>query len=375
MVKKFKYLLFLIPFLTITNVNAWTLSQPYVNYEFANAPFPSGDYATEQTHYNTTFYVSPFLLGGIDYSDYVKSVYFSWYNSGFCAGQDISITGTLYGGGYGTTNALFNDESVTTVVKNNGTALSCVFNNQNGQLMNYQCYGKGGGDFNIEFHLNSYHSPNQYLLGVSKEVAITCDASNLDVISNATANTNAIISNQNGNTQVIINNQNQNAQDIINNQNSNTQDIINNQNSNTEKEIESQKVCKNLDKNYLEIDNRYLNSNGNLSSNNNLGVSSYITLTSNDSLKVLTRINVDGSYLCFYNTNKTQISCLAQSSFTDNQILTIPSNTEYFRYSILKTNNRPIYNLCKNGNQALTDSITSEEVLGGSSEVILSVNA
>ena len=166
-----------------------------------------------------------------------------------------------------------------------------------------------------------------------------------------------IINNQNNNTNSINNNNNNNTNQIINNQNNNNNQIINNQNENSQKEIESQKVCNTIDKNSISSDNKFLDISGHLNNSNNFGITNYIKLSKDTKIKVLTSFNSDVAYYCFYDINKSVISCgNIQNSLTDTY-LTIPSGSSFFRSSILKTQNRPTYEVCTNGNQALTDSI------------------
>lgn len=159
-----------------------------------------------------------------------------------------------------------------------------------------------------------------------------------------------------GNEQIIINN-NQNTQNIINNQEQNTQNIINNQNQNTQQQIDSQKVCSTIDKTNIEIDNKYLNSNGNQDNSPNYGITSYQKINKDTIIKVLTSLNSDAAKYCFYNTNKELISCHTISSSLVDTELDIPNNSEYFRTSIQKALNKPTFEICKNGNQAVSDSV------------------
>ena len=182
---------------------------------------------------------------------------------------------------------------------------------------------------------------------------------------------------QNANTQVnvdtsgtttAINNQ-------ITNDNTNTTNIINNQNQNTQQQIESQQVCFMYDKSSLELDNSFFNSSGSvLNSTSGLyGISSYIRISSVDKLTVVVPRATD-DYLCFYDVNKTFISCTSinVSAGTD---LTIPSSASYFRYTIQKNRNQPQLKLCRNGNQAISDgqqqindTLNNSDVTGATSD-------
>ena len=168
-----------------------------------------------------------------------------------------------------------------------------------------------------------------------------------------TSSTNNAINNQtqndNNNTQNIISNK----QDLINNQNQNTQDIINNQNSNTDKEIESQKVCTTYDKS-SGIQQGYFNSNGTIntsSASSDYVITDFINVTS-AKLEALTS-GGPNVRTCFFNTNKSFISCINTISVGE---LTIPFDATYVRFSIQKSNNRPTFKICQNGNQAIVNS-------------------
>lgn len=146
---------------------------------------------------------------------------------------------------------------------------------------------------------------------------------------------------------------------IEENQNQNAQDIIDNQNTNSQAQINSQKVCQYIDKSSIEIEGYYLNSTGGQVQASNYGITKYIPISSSSEIKVEKTGYV---YSCFYNTNKEKISCLSNSNMTIGQILTIPSGSSYFRASIFKTENRPAFNICTNGNQALNDAINDDSI-------------
>lgn len=165
-------------------------------------------------------------------------------------------------------------------------------------------------------------------------------------------------------SQDIINNQNQNTQNIINNQNQNTQDIIDNQNQNTQAIIDSNKSCQIIDKNKISTMNYSLNDLGNLLANNTYGVTDFIPISSSDTLTLL--LTTTASHRsCFYTINKTMISCFREASFSSGTQITIPSNASYFRATIRSTTDLPTFKLCKNGTQAINDSLTDDDV-GGS---------
>lgn len=159
----------------------------------------------------------------------------------------------------------------------------------------------------------------------------------------------------------------------INNDNTNTTNIINNNNQNTQQQIESQKVCTMIDKNYIIESGKALNSSGvvySSSGTSNSGVTDYINVL-NGTLKVISANTVK---TCFYNVNKTFISCIDTSTVGDGNLITLPSNTYYFRSTIALSTNRPTFELCRNGNQAiadgqqqLNDTLNNDDVTGATS--------
>lgn len=160
-------------------------------------------------------------------------------------------------------------------------------------------------------------------------------------------------------TTSITNNQNQNTQDIINNQDSNTQDVIDNQNQNTQEQIESQKVCNIIDKSFISNDNMYLTGTGtNTNTSSSFGITDYINIYNSD-VKVL-NVRSGAGYNCIYNVNKVVLTCVSNASLSVGS-WNLPSDAYYLRASIHKDQNKPTFEICKNGNQALTDSIISED--------------
>ena len=167
-------------------------------------------------------------------------------------------------------------------------------------------------------------------------------------------NQDALFNDLNQTQQNILNKQNE----IINSQNNNTNNIINNQNENTDKEIDSQKVCHYYDKNSIILDKQYLNSSGVTASSTNFGVSDFISITSSSEI-ILTKKLTENfqSNVCFYNINKTFISCLPQANLTENQKLIVPNNASFVRFTINKVLNEPQWSICQNGNQAISGGL------------------
>lgn len=168
-------------------------------------------------------------------------------------------------------------------------------------------------------------------------------------------------------SQAIINNQNQNTQNIINNQNTNTQTIINNQNQNTQAIIDSNQSCDLIDKNQIVTTGKALNSSGIETASSVAGITGYISISSSARLKKVALLSDASKNYCFYNVNKTLISCDSATTGL-NEYITIPDNASFVRFTIRTDLNIPTYQLCKNGSQAVTDTITDDNVDGANSE-------
>lgn len=147
------------------------------------------------------------------------------------------------------------------------------------------------------------------------------------------------------------------ASAIIDNQTQNTQNIINNNNENTQAIIDSNKVCTNYDKVNV-IEPGIITTSGTLSSttSTSYGVTDYIPITSSSEITILQVISQNLN-VGFYDVNKTFISYFDPYSSSINDIIPIPANASYVRFSINKVLNKPQYKICKNGSQATTDAI------------------
>lgn len=156
--------------------------------------------------------------------------------------------------------------------------------------------------------------------------------------------------------------------DINNNMNQNTQTIINNQNQNTQQQIESQQVCSNtiIDNSKISI-NGYLDSSGNVQNVDTIGITDYINVDKSDII-IIKNSSVGSGYSCFYNSSKVLISCFQNNQQPVNSSINIPNNTSFARFSIVKNGNYPNFSLysCKNGNQALNDTLTDSDSTGAS---------
>ena len=165
-------------------------------------------------------------------------------------------------------------------------------------------------------------------------------------------------------TQDIINSQTQNTQNIINNQNQNTQDIINNQNQNTQQIIENNKSCDNVSKADEEFIG-YLYNNGQIGTNDTSSiVTKYFSVNENSTITKIDPPLMDGpAYrICFYDEYKTFISCLVRQDYYNVDTIPIPDNASYVRFTINISDDVPKFKICKNGNQALNDTLNDDKV-------------
>ena len=182
---------------------------------------------------------------------------------------------------------------------------------------------------------------------------------------------------QNANTQVnvdtsgtttAINNQ-------ITNDNTNTTNIINNQNQNTTDIIQSNQVCSMIDKSSVISNDSLLNTDGSvISSSSSFGVTDFISISSSDIITNIVPLTGYVGRLCFYNINKSFISCVGSSSY-NNSTVSIPSTASFVRFSIRTNSNEPQFKLCRNGNQAISDgqqqindTLNNSDVTGATSD-------
>lgn len=154
----------------------------------------------------------------------------------------------------------------------------------------------------------------------------------------------------------IINSGKENTQDIINNSNSNTEDIINNNNSNTQEIIESNKVCRSYDKDNIVLNGKYLLNDGTVTDNSNFGTTDYISISPSSTVKILSSTS-DSVQFCFYEYNRTPISCVNVRNMASDSSITIPEGSYLLRFSIRKSNNLPVALICTNGSTSINNSI------------------
>lgn len=193
------------------------------------------------------------------------------------------------------------------------------------------------------------------------------------IINNASQNTQTIINNDNNNTQSINNNINNSASAIVDS----IEDLKENQNDNTDSTnqaiqdgvnqiVESSQICERVNipvpvpgsfRGNLNLDTGEFES----STSTNVYVTDYIRYFK-DNL-----ISEEGSAyttpkICYYTKDKSYISC---KRLDLSGALNVPENTYYFRFSYRKEG-KPIISAiqCKNGNQAIYDAITDDDVSG-----------
>lgn len=216
-------------------------------------------------------------------------------------------------------------------------------------------YFDGNGLTGLTFGLSGQGSSSTYTFYFSGLMTFEQkESSQTDMSStnNAIGNMHNAINHQTQDMRDNINNQ---TNSINNNNNTNTQNIINNQNTNTQQQIESQKACTIYDNNYVVKKQTMFNSSGSEVSINYYGITDYVSIVGG-TIKSFNVVN-DSAYTCFYNANKVLISCVANNSMTENGTLTIPTNSNYVRFSIQTTaQNKPRFEVCLNGNQAIVDS-------------------
>lgn len=160
---------------------------------------------------------------------------------------------------------------------------------------------------------------------------------------------------------VFVSNESNNGnQDIINNNNENTTIINNNINDNFNKLEESQKVCDSsiLDYSYASILGKQLTNSGTIVDSNSGVITDFLPINNISSLILKSGRSGTVASTCFYDYNKVLISCINNDS-SNVGVLNIPSDSYFFRAGFVNILRDIIleYNYCKNGNQAINDSM------------------
>lgn len=184
--------------------------------------------------------------------------------------------------------------------------------------------GVGGESFHIYANGNVLNTNDTFYVQKADFYATyinSSDATNQDVINN-----------QNQNTEDLINNNNQNTQDII----QQVQDLIANDEELTNKLLEAQTcptgpLLLTRDEWGL-INNKYLNSSGTETSNNDYSISPWIMIKKNTPYSLSNTTTSNNVYYCVYTETKVVISCSPLNSTSIS--FTTPSNAAYFRVSL-----------------------------------------
>lgn len=185
----------------------------------------------------------------------------------------------------------------------------------------------------------------------------TNDDISIDFSSGAVISQNQQIINQNqeiiNGQNNIINNQNNNTDKVIDNQNNNTDKVIDNQNENTDKQIDSQKVCQNIGRNNGFKFNTRLDEYGNELDAGTSSITDFYFIKGG-SVEIITPRIPTTTYSCFYDNNKTKISCFKNDL---KGFISVPNNAYYVRFTIQTNSDQPTFRICQNGNQAISGGL------------------
>lgn len=146
--------------------------------------------------------------------------------------------------------------------------------------------------------------------------------------------------------------------DDTNNSINNLNDSIN---ENSQNEINSQKVCKNYDYTSGITAKKVLTGSGSIGSDNNGTISDYISITPQSTI-IPSSSSINFGYYCFYTSSKSLISCSSNNTISINNSLTIPTNAYYIRFTFNTNYQRPSFNVCIPGNQAMTNTLTDGNI-------------
>lgn len=183
-----------------TDVNALTLGAPETFTYFSDGTEVTGRATSIGYWGSENYWKSASKIGSFtNSSPNAHSVQFYWNGANLCQNKNISISGTI-----AVLSNFFDEQAYSTQFIMNGTDLSCSITRENSSRIRYTCFGNGGGSFQIFFRQNSFNgSYRNYDIAVSKDVDLSCDSSNTDIIQNNIQNTQDIINNQNSNTQEL----------------------------------------------------------------------------------------------------------------------------------------------------------------------------
>lgn len=225
MVKKLKYFLFLLPFLTILNVDAVSLPQPNV-YIREDTGSISSSSASTGTWWDMSVWSGPYIGFFTSAAPRITQVDYNFIGTNYCSNKDLSISGKI-----GALYDLFTEQSYTITILNNAEPLTCSYSLDNSSRLSFTCYGHGGGNFIIYIKQNSFNGNKNYHTAVIKDVSISCDVSNQQIVNQSIINSQNIINNQNQNTNKIIESQEEIKDSITSESQPNTNQNINDMNS------------------------------------------------------------------------------------------------------------------------------------------------
>lgn len=157
---------------------------------------------------------------------------------------------------------------------------------------------------------------------------------------------------------------------LIQNNNMNTQIITDALEAQQQAIIDSNKVCDVYDKTSI-LSNHYILSydTGSPVSNNNFGVTDFIKISSSSEVYPISLLDPSNwASTCIYNVNKVKIICYKQENLTLNSNLILPNDSYYIRFSINDVINKPQYKICKNGSNAIQDTLTDDNTSDAESE-------
>lgn len=197
---------FSIQFIGIQTVNAFSLDiKPKVCVRDISGSVNCSYKGEIAKFWDNNYWTTTNYLGSVGSTAPINNlISFQWPNYNLCQGKSFLISGYI-GGLFG-----YFDANSSYEFYNNSTQMNCSYTKIDSSRLKFTCSGIGGGDFLVNFNLNSFSSGTNYQPAISQNVDITCNATN-----------DTIITENKQNTQDIINNQNQNKNDIINNQNNN----------------------------------------------------------------------------------------------------------------------------------------------------------
>lgn len=319
---------------------------------------------TTNTWNGETVYAIP---GNISYDwGSGSSLYFRYpQNSGanYCA--DFNNRATFTASLYNATSSSIGSQIVKWEDTTNSSTKTCAVE-QDGNRLDITCtnvYSNHG--FNIMLQ-----NVIQGRWGIIRNLNFSCVQNGEDISASINANNNQ-------NTQNIINNNNQNTSSINNNINNQTSqingaingassNIIHNQNQNTQKEIDSQIVCRSISSEDIQLKG-YLRSNGNFVENNSYGTTRYYPIDTFSKILVIKSAANSQLHQCFYDSNRTLISCSNVATLQVNDFLTIPTDSAYVRFSFHKTSG-PYFKICRPGNLSNYDFLTDDDITTASND-------